>query len=73
MNIGSPFYMSPEGFLNNRYSLKTDVWAFGVVVYELLHGKTPFQHCLNDLQLRNCMSQQISVDIIRPDISADLK
>jgi len=30
--------MSPEGFIENIYGPKTDIWAFGVLIYELLHG-----------------------------------
>ncbi len=30
--------MSPEGFIDNVYGPKTDIWAFGVLIYELLHG-----------------------------------
>lgn len=47
INIGSPIYMSPEGFIDNIYGPKTDVWAFGILIYELLHGKTPFSHCVD--------------------------
>jgi serine/threonine protein kinase len=50
MNIGSPFYMSPEAFLDNVYGRKTDVWSFGIILYELLHGKTPFSD-FNDHEL----------------------
>jgi len=25
--------MSPEGFIHNIYGPKTDVWAFGVMIY----------------------------------------
>jgi serine/threonine protein kinase len=42
MNIGSPYYMAPEAFIDNIYGSKTDVWSFGIIMYELLHGKTPF-------------------------------
>ena len=38
INIGSPIYMSPQGFIENIYGPKTDIWAFGVLIYELLHG-----------------------------------
>jgi serine/threonine protein kinase len=37
--------MAPEALINSVYSPKTDVWAFGVLVYELLHGRTPFSNC----------------------------
>lgn len=32
-SIGSPAYMSPEGLLQNVYGPKTDVWAFGILIY----------------------------------------
>jgi len=37
--------MSPEGFIENVYGPKTDIWAFGVLIFELLHGETPFNFC----------------------------
>jgi hypothetical protein len=30
--------MSPEGFIENIYGPKTDIWAFGVLIFEMLHG-----------------------------------
>ena len=39
-NVGSPSYMSPEAYLQSRYSEKSDVWALGVILYEMLTGKT---------------------------------
>lgn len=44
--------MSPEGIILNVYSEKTDIWALGIVLYEILHGETPFQHCESDQDLR---------------------
>lgn len=38
ISIGSPIYMSPEGLLLHEYGPKTDVWALGVTIYEMLHG-----------------------------------
>lgn len=32
--------MSPEAFLYNEYSEKSEVWAIGVTFYECLNGKT---------------------------------
>lgn len=40
--IGTPFYMSPELFKNQRYNHKSDVWALGCVLYELTALKHPF-------------------------------
>lgn len=33
INIGSPIYMSPEGLIENIYGPKTDIWAFGIMIF----------------------------------------
>jgi serine/threonine protein kinase len=30
--------MAPEIYKNNKYSKKSDIWALGIVLYELLNG-----------------------------------
>jgi serine/threonine-protein kinase len=41
--MGSPLYMSPEQLRSSKnVDVRTDVWALGVIVYELLAGQPPF-------------------------------
>lgn len=40
--IGTPFYLSPEMVQNQPYSFKSDIWALGVLLYELCTLKMPF-------------------------------
>ncbi len=42
-NVGSPLYMAPESLKKNEYSLKTDIWALGIIYYEMLTGETPWK------------------------------
>ena len=40
--IGTPYYISPEIIQNIPYSYKSDIWSLGVLLYEMVSLKVPF-------------------------------
>ena len=72
--VGSPYYMAPEQVRSARdVDARTDIWALGVILYELLAGEVPFQ-ATNVPQLCAMVLEAEPVPLIqvRPDIPESL-
>jgi NIMA (never in mitosis gene a)-related kinase len=41
--IGTPYYLSPEMVEGKPYSTKADIWALGVILYQLCSLRLPFE------------------------------
>jgi serine/threonine protein kinase len=39
---GTPFYRAPEMFTGGGYDERVDMWALGVMIFQLVTGSTPF-------------------------------
>ena len=68
--MGSPLYMSPEALQSNYYTIKNDIWSVGVILYEILHGKAPW-NCVNEKQLIEEINKN-NISMLK-QLSEDLK
>lgn len=41
--LGTPAYMSPEMLLGNPVDYRTDIYAVGIILYQMLSGELPFK------------------------------
>lgn len=61
--LGSPAYMSPEALKGLELDSRSDVWSFGVLIYEILAGRHPFE----GQQVASLLTSILNEDV--PDIS----
>ncbi len=69
MILGSPAYMAPEQVRGEGIDSRVDLWALGVVLYELLTGDTPFGSSNAIAVLGKVLLEPVlPLSIARPDL-----
>ncbi len=70
---GTIRYMAPEQFVTGQSSVQSDVWALGVILYELASGRHPFARPdAEDFQAIRAI-QFSDPGELNPDVSPELK
>ncbi len=71
---GTVSYMSPEQALGKNVDLRTDIWSFGVVLYEMLSARLPFESSHDQLVLYSILNEDpIPLTELRGDLPAVLE
>jgi serine/threonine protein kinase len=72
--IGTIAYMSPEQAQGEDLDNRTDIWSFGVVLYEMLTGRMPFRGGQESIILHSIVGAEPKpLRQLKPDIPVELQ
>jgi serine/threonine protein kinase len=74
--IGTPIYMSPERLSNTAYDGRADIYSMGVIFYQMLSGKVPFeigQGGIFSLAMKHLSEHPIPLREIDPNIPLQIE
>ena len=61
LTVGTPTYMSPEQATASTIDARSDLYAVGVLLYEMLTGKPPFTGVYGDVMLKHVHDAPVPV------------
>jgi len=64
--VGSFRYMSPEQILNQQVDIRTDLYSFGIVLYEMCTGQLPFDAAGDGAAEFEIMEKQVREEPVEP-------
>jgi serine/threonine-protein kinase len=70
--VGTPVYMSPEQAAGEEIDTRSDLYALGIVAYEMLAGHPPFQGSHRVVVSKHIAERPAPIDRVRPGTPREL-
>ena len=72
--LGTAAYISPEQAMGHEVDQRTDIWSFGVVLYEMLTGRLPFKGDYEQAIIYSILHEEpVHPGQVRDDIPKELE
>ena len=73
MILGTAAYMAPEQARGRAVDRRADIWAFGVVLYEMLSGRRAFEGEDISITLAGVLKEDVKWDALPADLPAPIR
>ncbi|KAJ1386151.1 Serine/threonine-protein kinase, active site [Sesbania bispinosa] len=70
--VGTHEYVSPEVASGHSHGNAVDWWSFGIFIYELIYGRTPFAASSNEATLRNILKKPLTFPTETPSSTLEV-
>ncbi|KPI89455.1 putative zinc finger protein kinase [Leptomonas seymouri] len=67
--VGSPEYVAPETIQGQVQTAAVDWWSFGIMLYEMLAGRTPFHARNNNTVYDNVLHKELKLPLLKTGVT----